>query len=65
MSMKAVLNNGYLIYSEDIDILMELLTSDDVINWYNFVEGEYFYSDNGEIYIVDGITGKTLMLIHS
>lgn len=64
-NMKAVLNNGYLIYSEDTSILMELLTSDSVINWHNFTNGEYFYSDNNIEYIVDGMSEKenTLVLI--
>ena len=63
--MKAVLNNGYLVYSNDINILIELLTSNNEINWHLFDNGEYFYSDNCEEYIIDGMndTDKTIVLI--
>lgn len=63
--MKAVLNNEWLIYSKDIDILIELLTSDSKINWHNFGNGSYFYSDNCKEYQVDGITDdeKSLILV--
>ena len=63
--MKAVLNNGHLVYSDDINILMELLTSDHEINWNLFSNGEYFYSDNCEEYLVDGMndTDNTIVLI--
>ena len=63
--MKAVLNNGWLIYSKDINILMELLTSDNKINWHNYENGSFFYSDNCKEYLVDGITEeeKSLILI--
>ena len=62
--MKAVLNNEWLIYSNDIDILMELLTSNDLINWHNYNNGSYFYSDNCKQYFIDGMTEeKSLILV--
>lgn len=50
---KAVLNNGWLVYSNDIDILMELLTDNNSINWHNFTNGEYFYSDRDVKYVIE------------
>ena len=63
--MKADLNNGYLVYSNDINILIELLISDNIINWHLFSNGEYFYSDNCEEYLVDGMNDddNTIVLI--
>ena len=63
--MKAVLNNGYLVYSDDINILISLLVSNNEINWHLFSNGEYFYSDNCEEYVVDGMndTDNSIVLI--
>lgn len=62
VKVKAVLNNGYLVHSKDIDILMELLTNDDEINWYNFANGSYYYSDRNIEYILEDMDEENKIL---
>lgn len=62
---KAVFVNNYLIYSKDINILIELLKNNDTINWYNFTSGDFFYSNENIEYIIKEINHeeKTVVLV--
>ena len=48
---REVYNNGYQIFASDIELLEELKDGDNV-NWFNFKNDDFYYSDNDERYQV-------------
>ena len=48
---REVYNNGYQIFASDIELLEELKDADNV-NWFNFKNDDFYYSDNDERYQV-------------
>ena len=53
--MKNIESYGYTVISKDNDILKELIenNNDTIINWFNFNQGDIYYSDNClEYYVI-------------
>ena len=52
--MKRIKSFNYTVASRDTEILKELIDNDynTVINWYNFNQGDIYYSDNCEEYCI-------------
>lgn len=48
---KEVYNNGYQIFASDIELLEELKDGDNM-NWFNFKNDDFYYSNNDERYQV-------------
>lgn len=45
-----IINNNYQIFASDIKLLQELSEETSSINWFNFQNGDNFYSENDEQY---------------
>lgn len=45
-----IINNNYQIFASDIKLLQELSEETSIINWFNFQNGDNFYSENDEQY---------------
>ena len=53
--MKNIESYGYTVISKDNDILKELIenNNDTIINWFNFNQGDIYYSNNClEYYVI-------------
>lgn len=45
-----IINNNYQIFASDIKLLQELSEETNSINWFNFQNGDNFYSENDDKY---------------